>query len=237
MGATRKPCCAITCDWVLIVLLGVVYLLIKYLMEINAQCIPGALQQGLPEKYSCDDQLDTTPLLSFPYVKSKMLVYYPYLFGFFTWLFVVVVSLLIQLCCCTTGRPSKWDAKIIFWKIEALWREMLTSLIITQLFVLWIKMFVGRPRPLVYEYYPEDEKDAVQSFPSGHASSSFCIHSLLICHVLYAMYFAYVNGEKPIYKSIEVDNSHCLFGAKIWQILRLCLCFLCLFDVYFELIM
>merc|ERR1712228_234543 len=101
----------------------------------------------------------------------------------------------------------------IFIKIEALWREVLTTVIITQTVIGAIKTFVGRPRPNYYLYQDVNASDAISSFPSGHASSSFCIHMLLVYHVLGAIYWSHRNHGA----NVNVDNTHSLFGAKLWQ--------------------
>jgi len=59
----------------------------------------------------------------------------------------------------------------------------------------------------------EDADDAISSFPSGHASSTFCIHMLLVYHVMSAMNWAHSKEKKVC----GPDNVHALFGAQLWQ--------------------
>mmetsp|Transcript_63658 Transcript_63658/g.57312 ORF Transcript_63658/g.57312 Transcript_63658/m.57312 type:complete len:305 (-) Transcript_63658:157-1071(-) len=221
MGLPIKPKCAIFSDWIVIFLLGCAYIIIAEYMEPHRQCIPGGDSDGVPIENQCLGEMsDPTPLLGFPYNKSKVLVWWPYVIGCSLWIFIVGLCLIIQRC---TMRDSftVFDRWVILVKMEGIFREFCTSLIITQLIVLVIKKYVGRPRPFFYEYYSVNNKDALQSFPSGHASSTFCIHILLALHVLYAMYWAVNNADKKIYDgTIEVENTHCFFGAIVWRKLR-----------------
>ena len=95
---------------------------------------------------------------------------------------------------------------------EVLFREALTTVMVTQCAVGMVKTVVGRARPNYYEYVGLNPTDAISSFPSGHASSTWCIHTLLVLHVIGAIVHCDVQ--------CGVDSMHCLFGARLWQRMR-----------------
>eukprot|EP01083_Nonionella_stella_P206876 752043_1 len=101
-----------------------------------------------------------TSFLAYPYSDKPVPVSYPYIFGGVHW-FVVLFLNICWLC------PNLKMFKILFIKLEALWREVLTSIIATQMVVGFMKRFVGAPRPNYYAYINIDSDDAISSFPSG----------------------------------------------------------------------
>eukprot|EP01084_Bolivina_argentea_P129571 228825_1 len=105
---------------------------------------------------------------------------------------------------------------MIFLHMEALFREALTAVLVTQTTVGFIKRHVARPRPNYYNYRSVDSLDAIESFPSGHTSSTFCIHALLVYHVIASIHWAQLNHSIVC----SVDNVHTLFGAGLWQKMR-----------------
>ena len=215
MGAQPKPFCAIFFDYVVIVFFGASYWAIVHLWSIRNQCIPDNPQQHNGRNCAQSDVMkDPTPFLAFPHIDNEGIwhpvpVWGPYVLGACNWMVVMMLSLLKM-------KPKMDRFKDIFRKIEALWREVLTTIIITQATCGFIKTYVGRPRPNYYNYVDIDANDAISSFPSGHASSTFCIHMLLIYHVMSAMNWAHTNNEKDL-KICGADNVHSLFGAEFWQ--------------------
>lgn len=201
MGAQSKPICCIVFDYFICALFGASYYMISNYMTIRSQCIPG--NDSNPSHCNMEDK---SALLNYPYTTSPVPTSYPYIFGAVTWCIVILFSLF-------TLKPSLQHFTAIFIKMEAMFREVLSSVIVTQTIVGFIKSFVGRPRPNYYKYHMHDASDAISSFPSGHASSSFCIHILLVYHVLGAIYWSFENNQKVC----TVDNMHSLFGAKLWQ--------------------
>eukprot|EP00483_Globobulimina_turgida_P005398 UN05408 len=149
---------------------------------------------------------EKTPFLAYPHRHAIVPVSYPYIFGGVTWSVVLLINILWI-------RPNLSQCKMLLIKLEALFREAFTSVIITQTFVGFIKCYVGRPRPNYYFYRAIDPDDSISSFPSGHASSSFCIHILLVYHVIAAIHWSYSNDKNIV----GADNIHSLFGAKLWQ--------------------
>ena len=212
MGAQSKPICAIVGDYFVIGLFGITYWATVYFAVIHRQCIPGN-QNSNPSVCNQSQAMENkTPLLGFPYINNSaewhpVPVWGPYILGASNWMLVIILSLIIM-------RPSVSKFKDIFRKIEALWREVLTTIMITQWSVGLIKTYVGRPRPNYENYINVDSNDAISSFPSGHASSSFCIHMLLVYHVMSAMNWAH--GTKTD-RVCGADNVHSLFGARLWQ--------------------
>eukprot|EP00484_Ammonia_sp_Unknown_P019189 CAMPEP_0197034296 /NCGR_PEP_ID=MMETSP1384-20130603/12449_1 /TAXON_ID=29189 /ORGANISM="Ammonia sp." /LENGTH=435 /DNA_ID=CAMNT_0042464205 /DNA_START=24 /DNA_END=1331 /DNA_ORIENTATION=+ len=213
MGAQFKSPCAIFFDYLIVAIFGALYYCTEHFISIRRQCIPGNLMNNNPAFCAQSDHMNfaSTPLLGFPYRSKAIPVYYPYVFGAATWWFVILISLLMQ-------QPKLNMVKPIFIKIECLFREVLTAVMITQCTVGAIKTFVGRPRPNYYNYVDDDADDAISSFPSGHSSSSFCIHTLLVYHVMGAVYWAYSHSDADSQSmQCEMDTVHALFGAKLWQ--------------------
>eukprot|EP01084_Bolivina_argentea_P006496 12329_1 len=207
MGLRTKPICAILFDYIVMLIVGIGYWVIKNYMEINSQCVPGLVSN------TCNIQ-EPSPLLGYPYIKFDVPLFYVYLFGATTWSTVIFISVV-----CLRPRLSSTIIRILFIHVESMVRELLTSVIITKTTVLWMQKYVGRPRPNFYKYYEINPNNSVQSFPSEHASLSFCIHILLTYHVGSAMITTHASHHN--YTRMRAitgfDNIHSLFGAKLWQ--------------------
>jgi len=204
--------CHILIDYAVFAIFYLVYFIVDYRVSVHHQCIPGNVQNANPS--DCAHLLNNTktPLLDFPLRTAQVPIWYTYVFGAAHWLFIILISLCLL-------RPKLKDFKFIFCKLEALFRKVLVTVMLSQLVVVCVKNYIGRPRPNYYNYWPNDTPDAISSFPSGHSSSTFCIQMLLIYHVVAAMRWSQAPDVQTHFVRNDFRNIpvHYLFGAMLWQ--------------------
>ena len=227
MGNRTKSLIFIFCDYAICGLLGVAYFQISRIHP-HPQCIPQLesddTNRNVESCYHDDNEFNamntTTGWLAFPHIEKQQVPYtWPYILGCAHWAGVLILSVI-------SIRPTLHQLQRIVLNMECLFREVLTAVLVSQLIVIGVKVFVGRARPKYYQYRSHNLEDSISSFPSGHASASFCIHTLLILHVLASMVWSYGHAVKHHdgqgADSWAADNIHSLFGTWFWSKMRHC---------------
>jgi len=210
-----KPVRAKLSDWGILVLLSIL-LLITHLSGTKQRYIP---TQNLSNVIVQD------PSLLYPY-KANVMVPFNYLmiYSIIPWILLCILTFLSF-----PMANVQLDWKIILRKFEMIARMWFSTLVITQLITEAIKNGVGRPRPNFYQFIEVNPTEPRLSFPSGHASFSFSMLSLLTIHLYYCI--LYVQNRAFFYHHHHIrttlTNSYSYFGlyffTKLKNYLILCL--------------